>query len=121
MCKLVQFAQGKYVADIKYDYIVNIAKLAAECKNIRRIMLFGSATEERCKKESDIDIAVFGEMSKPKYLRSKEHDKFHAGIILYGGNFEQDYDILYFSDQKESDDAIMADIANGVEIYRRAM
>ena len=119
MCKLVQFEQGKYVADIKYDYIRNIANLAAGCKNIKRIMLFGSATEERCKKESDIDIAVFGDMSKAKFLRSKEYDRFHTGIILYGGDFTQDYDILYFNDENGNGDAIMNDIAKGVEIYRR--
>ena len=30
-------------------------------------MLFGSALEDRCTEKSDIDIAVFGDMSKGKY------------------------------------------------------
>lgn len=120
MCKLVQFEQGKYVADIKYDYIRNIANLASECKSIRNIVLFGSATEERCQRESDIDIAVFGDVSKSKYLRSKEYDKFQTGLILYGGDFSQDYDILYFNNDNGNGDDIMIDIAEGVEIYRRA-
>ncbi len=120
MCKLVQLASGKYVADIKLDYILNIVKLASETENIDRVVLFGSATEERCKNESDIDIAVFGKMSKAKYLRSKEYDKFHTDVILYGGNFKQDYDILYFSEPAKNTGAVMDDIENGVEIYRRS-
>jgi predicted nucleotidyltransferase len=83
-------------------------------------MLFGSSIEERCNENSDIDIAVFGDMQKVKYLRSKEYDRFHAGVVSYGGDFIQDYDILYFCNNKIYDDSIMDDILNGVEIYRRA-
>jgi predicted nucleotidyltransferase len=119
MCKLREYDKNKFVADIKYDYILNIAKQASECKNISKIMLFGSSIEERCNENSDIDIAVFGDMQKVKYLRSKEYDRFHAGVVSYGGDFIQDYDILYFCNNKIYDDSIMDDILNGVEIYRR--
>lgn len=54
MCALVELADGKYVAEIKHKYIVNIVKQAAKYKNIKRIMLFGSALEERCQDSSDI-------------------------------------------------------------------
>ena len=40
MCALIELADGKYVAEIKHKYIENIIKQAANCKNIKRIMLF---------------------------------------------------------------------------------
>jgi predicted nucleotidyltransferase len=120
MCKLKEYDKDKFVADIKYDYILNIAKQASVCKNISKIMLFGSAIEERCNENSDIDIAIFGDMQKIKYLRSKEYDRFHTGVVSYRGDFTQDYDILYFCNGKFYDDDIMDDILKGVEIYRRA-
>lgn len=119
MCALIELADGKYVAEIKHKYIENIIKQAANCKNIRRIMLFGSALEERCKESSDIDIVVFGDYPKGKYLKSKEFKDFQRALFLYGDAFEQDYDILYFRDGVEYDDAIIKDIENGAEIYRR--
>lgn len=121
MCLLKKYADGKFVADIKYDYIVNIANQASACKNISRIVLFGSAKEERCSSESDIDIAVFGDMSKAQFLRSKEYDAFHSGVVSYGGDFSQDYDIIYFCNGKSGNSGIMPDISEGVEIYRRAV
>ena len=54
MCALVELSDGKCVAEIKHKYIENIIKQAAKCKNIKRIMLFGSAFEERCQDSSDI-------------------------------------------------------------------
>ena len=119
MCALIELADGKYVAEIKHKYIENIIKQAASCKNIKRIMLFGSALEERCRESSDIDIAVFGDYPKGKYLKSKEFRDFQRALFLYGDAFGQDYDILYFRDGVEYDDAIIKDIENGAEIYRR--
>ena len=116
MCKLVDF-NGKLVADIKLKHIENIIKQAEKCNNISRIMLFGSSIEERCNDKSDIDIAVFGNLSKAKYLGTGEFRLFQDEIFLYDMN--QDYDILYFCEGKEYEDAIMADINNGTEIYRR--
>lgn len=117
MCKLVDYGSGYRVADIKLEHIENIAKLAENCKNISRIMLFGSSIEERCTDRSDIDIAVFGDMSKSKYLTSKEFRSFHDKVFLF--DMDQDYDILYFRDGQSYKDAIMEDINNGAEIYRR--
>lgn len=119
MCKLVEFTEGKFVAEIKRKYIENIVNQAANCKNISRIMLFGSALEERCKTESDIDIAVFGDSPKGQCFKSKEYKDFVRAVLLFDKTFEQDYDILYFRDGVKYDDAIIKDIEKGTEIYRR--
>ena len=42
MCRLTQWKSGQCLADIKYKYIENIAREAEKCRNINRIMLFGS-------------------------------------------------------------------------------
>ena len=117
MCKLVKYRGEQYVADIKLQHIENIVKQAANCKSISKIMLFGSALEERCTEKSDIDIAVFGDAKKNKYLRSQEFKSFQDRIFLYDLN--QDYDILYFDDAEKNEDVIMRDILEGMEIYRR--
>lgn len=121
MCKLKKLSNGKSVAEIKYSFIENIIAQAEKCKNISRIMLFGSALEERCSDRSDIDIAVFGTQKKNKYLRSKEFKDFQRSLFMYGDAFSQDYDILYFCDGVEYTDAIVADIENGAEIFRRKL
>ena len=120
MCSLIEYADGKYVADIKKKYIDNIAQQAKKCSNISRIVLFGSALETRCTERSDIDIAVFGKKKQNAYLRSKEFKQFQKGLFLFGGDFLQDYDILYFCDDVDSGDAILEHIRKGTEIYRRA-
>lgn len=117
MCKLVPYRNGQYIADIKQKHIENIVRQAENCKNINRIMLFGSSTQERCSDESDIDIAVFGRMPKSRYLTTAEFRNFQDQLFLYDLN--QDYDILYFCEDQEHHDAIMTDIARGTEIYRR--
>ncbi|MBR5344964.1 MAG: nucleotidyltransferase domain-containing protein [Clostridia bacterium] len=117
MCKLVPLGNGKSVADIKYGHVMNIAEKAAACKHINRIMLFGSAIEDRCAERSDIDIAVFGTQPKAQYYRSKEFKRFQDEVYLYDTN--QDYDILYFMDGHDSNAPILRDINRGVEIYRR--
>ena len=86
MCRLVMYKNGQYIADIKYNYIENIAKQAEKCRNISKIILFGSSIEERCTDESDIDIAVFGSLSKSKYLRLKEFKMFQDELFMYDLN-----------------------------------
>lgn len=117
MCKLVPYKDGSFVADIKLRHIDNIAEQAKEAKSIRRIMLFGSALEERCSERSDIDIAVFGTKSKGSYIDSKEFREFKRGLFRF--DWDQDYDVLYFKDDENCKDAIMTDIRRGVEIFRR--
>jgi len=117
MCRMIRYKDGKSIAEIKYQHILNISRQAEKCRNITRIVLFGSSLEERCTESSDIDIAVFGNQTKGKYLQSKEFRDFHREVFLFDMN--QDYDILYFKDGKKYTDQIMNDIAEGIEIYRR--
>ena len=117
MCRMVSFEGDKKVADIKLRHIKNIAEQASTANNINRIVLFGSATEERCTERSDIDIAVFGYLSKAAYLRSKEFKQFQDRVFLF--DMDQDYDILYFSENKNNRDPILQNINMGTEIYRR--
>lgn len=117
MCKMVEYKNGQSVAEIKYNHILNISRQAEKCRNITRIVLFGSSLEERCTDKSDIDIAVFGTQTKSKYLQSKEFREFHRQVFLFDMN--QDYDILYFTDGRKYTDRIMNDISEGIEIYRR--
>ena len=46
MCRMVPYKDGRCVADIKLRHIDNISEQAKAAKNIRRIMLFGSALED---------------------------------------------------------------------------
>lgn len=121
MCMLVDIYTntGKQikVADIKKDYIVNITKQAHLCPAIDKIVLFGSAVEERCTEESDIDIAIFGNLSEYQFLASKEYRQF-ATLIYQYGDF-QDYDILYFRTGKKDKSNILKQIDKGETIYLR--
>ena len=62
---------------------------------------------------------ILGESPKGKYLKSKEFKDFQRALFIYGDAFAQDYDILYFREGVDYDDAIIKDIENGAEIYRR--
>lgn len=118
MCKLALLDKGKYVAEIKLNHIRNITEQAMKARNIERIILFGSSIEERCTKESDIDIAVFGEKNKGNYIDSKEFNAFKSALFKF--DWDQDYDVIYFSLNSKNQAAIMNDINKGVEIYRRS-
>ena len=117
MCKMVPLKDGRCVAEIKLNHIINICNQAKACPNVSKIVLFGSALEERCTEKSDIDIAVFGDAPKGRYLNSKEFRDFRGRIFQYDLN--QDYDVLYFEDKKRHADRIMDDINKGIELYRR--
>lgn len=122
MCGLIEIDVGNNkickVADIKKSQIINIIESAGCCPVIDKIILFGSALEERCTLQSDIDIAVFG--GKPRYqaLRSKEYQIFASKIYAFG-DF-QDYDILYFQSGKHEKSDIMKNISEGAVIYQRS-
>lgn len=120
MCKLRNLTEHIRVAEIKYDYIVNIIKQAQKCKNISKIILFGSSMEERCSKNSDIDIAVFGDKKPYVYLKSAEFRNFNDNIFAFNDFDGQNYDILYFIDNANDDSELMKNIRQGAEIYRRA-
>ena len=116
MCKMVPYANGQLVADIKLDHIKNISEMAKHAPGINRIMLFGSSIEDRCTDRSDIDIAGFGDTTKGSYIDSREFKAFKSGLFRF--DWDQDYDILYFKENAKNSSDIMKDINNGVEIYR---
>lgn len=105
------------VADIKSSYIDNIINSAQLCEQINRIVLFGSAIEERCTEQSDIDIAVYGSEPENKMLVSKSYKAFVRGVFSY--DFSQDYDILYFRDETKKGLPIQKDISKGVILYEK--
>lgn len=119
MCKLAEIAEGKLVADIKMDCIKNVIQQAPDCKQIERIMLFGSSLEERCNESSDIDLAVFGSETRSKFLRSHDFKRFIDQVFLY--DMDQDYDILYFREGSQEKAGILRQVNQGLEIYRRDM
>lgn len=117
MCKMVQFNEEQYIAEIKLPHIQNIMEQAKKAKHINRIMLFGSSIEERCTQRSDIDIAVFGDRDRGRYIDSKEFRKFKSALFNY--DWDQEYDVLYFKENCKLKSDIMSDINKGIEIYRR--
>lgn len=119
MCKMVKYRNHGYIADIKLPHVNNITELASKTKHIRKIVLFGSSIEDRCTTDSDIDIAVFGPLSKGRYIDSTEFRAFKNGLFRF--DRDQDYDVLYFKENSKHNDAIMIDINKGIEIYRRAV
>ncbi len=119
MCKVTTMTVDNrqiHVADIKQKYIENIINAASECDYIDRVILFGSALESRCKEESDIDLAVFGNVSRGKCLTSKKYEEFLKKVYSYN-DFEQAYDILYFKTGQSNNSAIMEDISKGEVLY----
>lgn len=115
MCKLVKLSNDSdvMVADLKRDFILNIIDSARLCKDIKRIVLFGSALESRCHSASDIDIAIVGDISPARFNTSKGYLDFRRRVFEY--NLNQEYDMLYFK-------GIEGDIASaGSVIYNRGM
>lgn len=119
MCKLVPLntnENGIMVADIKKSAIENIVNSAPLCDSITRIVLFGSCIEDRCNEYSDIDIAVFGNKPKYKFLTSASYRKFMSALNSFN-DYSESYDVLYFQDGKPNNDFIMNDISGGALIY----
>lgn len=107
MCKIVTMQNNVGdsfgVADIKKDIIEEIIRIAAECKLIDKIYLFGSSLEKRCTQKSDIDLAIVSNVTRSKLFRSKSYDDFTTK--LYKINEGQDYDILTFNSQAALDNS----------------
>lgn len=122
MCKVVSMNIGDRdikVADIKEKYIRNIAEVAQRSGIFDRVILFGSSIDERCKEDSDIDIAVFGDETEYKMLRSKKYDVFRSQLRSYDEG-DQAYDILYFkTDSPRNKSAILNDIYAGEILYEK--
>lgn len=120
MCRLITKTiknRDIRIADIKEEYIDNIISNAKLCDQINQIILFGSAAEDKCSENSDIDIAVFGSQTKSRMYASKGYKDFIQAVVSYGG--AQDYDILYFDDRKTYSGRIMNDIYNGEILYTK--
>ena len=121
MCKVTAYnANGHtiYMADIKQKYIENIIDAAHKCNAIDKVILFGSALENRCREESHIDLAVFGSQPKGKCLTSKGFKQFYDQLIQYD-NMHQSYDVLYFRTGANINSPIMREIAGGEVIYEK--
>ena len=121
MCRVVKMKIGDRsikVAEIKKKYIHNIIDAASKCSYIDRVILFGSSTMERCTESSDIDIAVFGSVSKGRALTSRSYRDF-AGQLYAFDDYNQGYDILYFKSGKNYTDRIVNDIEKGEVLYAR--
>ncbi|MBR5970402.1 MAG: nucleotidyltransferase domain-containing protein [Lachnospiraceae bacterium] len=106
------------VAGVKQKYIGNIIHAAEQCRYIERIVLFGSSVQDTCTVDSDIDLAVFGNVSKSKCLTSKQYREFTQKIYSFD-NHEQAYDILYFKSSDQNNRFIMNEIDKGETIYVR--
>ena len=106
------------VAEIKEKYIRNVIDAASQCDLIDRIVLFGSCTGNRCKDDSDIDLAIYGSETEYRALRSKKYDRFTSQIYSFDDS-GQSYDLLYFVTGKQYKGLIMNDIENGELIYAR--
>lgn len=107
------------VAEIKEKYIRNVVDAAGQCDLIDKIVLFGSCTGNKCRNESDIDLAIFGSETEYKALRSKKYDRFTTQIYTFDDS-GQSYDLLYFVTGKQYKGLIMNDIENGELIYARS-
>ena len=121
MCKIVQLKLADNiirVADLKKDCVRNIYEAASKCGLIDRVVLFGSSTDERCTAQSDVDIAVYGPLSKSKCLTSKEYKEFTRSLYRFE-DYGHNYDILYFRSGDKKDSFIQSEISNGEVIYAR--
>lgn len=121
MCRMVSVHTRNgiiKVAGIKSKYVKNIADAAEKCDYIDKIVLFGSCTSYKCTSDSDIDLAVFGNVSKGKCLTSKKYEQFLKQVFSFE-RFSQSYDILYFRTGIDYSDGILAEIAKGEVLYER--
>ena len=103
MCRLVSvktnYGAEIKVADIKKYFIENIIYAASFCNAIREIILFGSALEERCTEQSDIDIAIVSDRNVSGLSRLKSFEKFMDEV--YNCDMSQECDRLFFKSLEE--------------------
>lgn len=121
MCKITSFViDGRtiHMADIKQKYVWNIINAAQKCDYIDKIILFGSSLEDRCRDDSDIDLAIFGNQPEGKCLTSKKYRNFARQLSSYD-DFNQNYDLLYFKTGKKYSGIIMNHIMKGEILYER--
>lgn len=81
------------VAEIKLKYIQNIIESASKCTHIQEIILFGSALEERCTDESDIDIVIISNVARSRLYRLKTYTEFLSSLHQ-NDDYVQQYDVI---------------------------
>jgi len=121
MCQVLSMDVGSHqirVAEVKQKYIQNIIDAASQCDLIDRVVLFGSSIEERCRDNSDIDLAVFGNQSRSRALTSRKYERFARQLYEFD-NHAQSYDILYFRSGSGDSNPILHEISRGEELYAR--
>ena len=121
MCRVLPMDIGTrqiHVAEIKQKYIQNIIDAASRCDLIDRVVLFGSCLQERCRDNSDIDIAVFGNQPRSRALTSRKYERFARQLYSFD-NHAQAYDILYFRSGTADANPILQEISRGEELYAR--
>ena len=112
------------VAEIKLKNIQNIIESASKCTHIQEIILFGSALEERCTDESDIDIVIISNVARSRLYRLKTYAEFLSSLHQ-DDDYIQQYDVICVNgrDQltKNMDKVQLYDdvIKYGQTIYRR--
>jgi len=104
------------VSKFKSHIIPLIIDAAKKCKRIKKIILFGSSIREDCTEDSDIDIAVFGDLTKNKMLTTKEYNRFTYSLLQLT-EAAQEFDILYFDRRKENKSLIYKEVLKGEIIY----
>lgn len=125
MCKLISvktnFGTQVEVADLKKEYIENVIDAARDCNKIDSIILFGSSLEERCRKDSDIDLAIISNVTRSRLFKNKSYDRFTTR--LYQSSPGQDYDLLQFNSKRAIEDCrefVCSEILKkGKTIYRK--
>ena len=115
MCEMVRTSNGIEVAAIKKACIENIISNASDCKNLDRIVLFGSSISSHCEDDSDIDMAVFSDVPHARFLSSKSFREFMQKIYMFDA--DQTYDVLYFKTGKEYKEPIFSEVMKGKTIY----
>lgn len=128
MCQMVSiktnFDTEIQVADIKKDVIENIIKAASVCTKICQIILFGSAIENRCQEDSDVDMLVVSDITRSRLYKDKGYQEF-LKRLHEKDEYEQRYDVICVHGmeelyQKQDSVGLFRDVIEfGQTLYRR--
>lgn len=122
MCKVIECMiddKKVHIADIKEMHIRNIADAAKKCPDIEKVVIFGSSITDRCREDSDIDVALFGKKDRARFWNLARYRKFAEQLYRFDG-FMQSYDILYFKMNSKDNSFILQEVNRGEVIYEKA-
>ena len=122
MCKVTTINvddRKVHIAELKLPAVKNIIEVVRQNDLFDKVILFGSATGDRCKEDSDIDIAVFGTEPTYQMLRSKKYLDFTNAVRGFGDG-RQSYDILYFKTGTKDNRFFIDEVGKGEVLYERA-